>query len=267
LERIQELAKRIEDQGSRTTVLSVRKFLLGSGFGAPLEKKGADVLVLSGCYVPYSSVEGFIALVKLLEHFGVNFTFLEKEYCCSEPFLQKAKTEDEKRVSERYAKDFIGRNITAAKKLGARRILSVCLGCASMMKQYSAPNTGIDLLYYPDLLLELKPKMEYKGKEKIGYFVPCMKHHLAVAPRAEEISLSPGLELLDSVKGLSYITFRGKCCVDNTYQAIQEFKKEGVKEVVTQCFGCQAYLQGLSIGAKGPQIITLSELMLETLVK
>nr|MDO8099682.1 (Fe-S)-binding protein [Candidatus Njordarchaeota archaeon] len=264
---MQELARRIEEGGSRTTVLSIRKFLLGSGFGAPLERRNADVLVLSGCYIPYSSVEGFSAFVKLLKHFGVNFSFLEKEYCCSEPFLMKVKTKDEKDISERYARDFINRNLTVAKKLGVKRILSVCLGCASMMKQYIPLNPGVELLYYPDLLLELKPNMKYQQKGKLGYFAPCMKHHLAVAPRAGEIDLSPALQLLNSIEGLDYVTFQGKCCVDNTYQAIQEFKKENVQKVVTQCFGCQGYLQGNAIGLRGPHIITLPELVLETLIE
>ncbi|WXG47144.1 MAG: (Fe-S)-binding protein [Candidatus Atabeyarchaeum deiterrae] len=267
MEKIRGLAKRIEEEGSRTTPLSIRKFLIGSGLSAPLDKKNTEILMITGCYVPYSSIEGFISLVKLLKHFGVDFTFLEKEYCCSEPLLQKAKTKEEKDAATKLAENFVNRNTAATKKLGAKRVASVCLGCASMMKQYSDPNFGLELLYYPNLLLELNPKMEYHGKEKVGYFVPCMRHHLAYAPKAKEIDLMSASSLLNSVEGLNYVTFEGMCCVDNPYEAIREFKDKGVQRVVTQCFGCQAYLQGNSIGLGGPQIITLPEFMMESLVR
>jgi Fe-S oxidoreductase len=75
----------------------------------------------------------FSALKNFLDHYGVSYTFLSKEYCCGwVPLMQPAvMAKDEERIKQLkgVVEEFLKENINQAKKVGAKAIVTICAPC------------------------------------------------------------------------------------------------------------------------------------------
>jgi Fe-S oxidoreductase len=98
--------------------------------GCPADKK-AEYVLLSGCMPPLDTPSIFSALKNFLDHYGVSYTFLSKEYCCGwlplvQPAVMAKKDEDSIKQLKGVAEEFLKENINHAKKLRAKAIVTIC---------------------------------------------------------------------------------------------------------------------------------------------
>ena len=225
VERIREKGVTLE-RGSREDILNQHGF--------PVDRE-AEHVILSGCLVLFSMPHILRSLANVLERSGVSFTFLSKEYCCGNYLYRPAiKARDEQALEEcrAYSKEFIGKNIEQAKKLGARRLVVFCSPCYPIYK-YLFPDEEVE--YYPALLQRVVG--EFSLEQEIDYYPGCYKLHSRFAP--VEMDLQSTDLLLEKIKGLKVNRIVAEqCCFKpaGIEQLIQETRTDLQLHICTGCY-------------------------------
>ena len=71
------------------------------------DNERAEYAIMASCFNPYLEPQDMTAFRKLLDHFGVDYSLLPKEYCCGDPLYLHA--HDEKHDGDLERADELGR--------------------------------------------------------------------------------------------------------------------------------------------------------------
>jgi len=228
------------------------------GTARAMAKDTAENVVFLGCYHPTLSYNRTVAYFELLDELGVEFTCLDKEYCCG-AFMIKLAKDDKESVIQR-CREFVKRNIEAANLKKAKRIAYFCCQCAYISK-FLVPDEADRLVYALDIILEaLKGRSLKVPPTRAGYFEGCHTNKIGFP----EINMNwkAYRETLNSVEGLSVEDFPNNiCCQTQPDKILELARQKNLETLICPCSTCAMVLDG-AIGGN-IRIITLTEVLLE----
>ena len=96
----------------------------------------ADTVVVIGCGY-YRSLDAVARGFRLLDLLGIDYTLLEKEFCCGAPMIgQQVRKGSDRAIADAMSRELIGMNIAQARQLKARRIAYFCVWCTYLAKRF-----------------------------------------------------------------------------------------------------------------------------------
>ncbi len=226
----------IERYESHGVPMQLRKRELWAA-GLTHHKEKAENVVIFGCYELPRFPRLIPRYLRLLDALGIDYTFLDEEYCCGDPLIEMYSGE-ERRKGEKASREFMQKNISMAKAMGAKNLVYFCQWCYYTAKLLF-PEGKEGHLYCPDVVVEKLRQRQLKVKPTaIGYFQGCHARGRRIAPQ-EHFRFAEYREILDRIKGLQVKEMNHKmCCVDFAPQIIEDAEKLGVDQIVTLCNAC-----------------------------
>ena len=73
----------IKRYGNHAVGSVLRDLVLESSISLPKPRETAENLVFFGCYLPFLMPQLLRNYIEILERLGVEYTYLEKEFCCA----------------------------------------------------------------------------------------------------------------------------------------------------------------------------------------
>lgn len=201
----------------------------------------AEYALIASCFLPSMVPEAMKAFRLLLEHYQVDYTLLHKEYCCGDPLLLQAardKTGEDIRQADVLAREFPENNLIQARRVGARKILTYCVGCDLVYSRFkdSIPE---EILWYPTMLARLfkSGKMELEADYYAGchYYYQRLNHSL---PDLDSVS-----EVLNRIEGLKLNHLDRRLCCTRPQPLESLLGIIRSKIVITPCGGCAGTLE------------------------
>lgn len=259
----------------------------GNRFGRPAGERGrwvegvelpekADTVYFAGCVASYRSPELARATFRLLQAIEIPFTILgQGEKCCGNPLLSSGQMETFELVASR--------NVEAIRDKGARRVITSCGCCYSVLKfDYPRLSCGADfeVVHITEFLAEamrngrMIPEKALPGK--IAYHDPC---HLArmggrvIREPRQVLSGIPGAELVE-MEGSGRDT---QCCgrypvelpelsLFTGANRLRDAETAGASTVVTACSFCDWNLSRAARSLKSDiRVVDITQLMVESL--
>lgn len=261
LEQLIEDARR---SGLVYTVPVLRDAVLG-GLGIRRKREGSENVVVVGCAC-YGTLDAVWAAFHLLDNLGIDYTLLEKEYCCGAPMIAyQVRRGENRREADLAAKELIAMNINQARELGAKRILYLCSWCIYLARQFYH-DCDVEQLYYLDKLDEPMRQASLRLSQPTGIaYFPGGQHRswVYVPKRDWELNWSNYRAWLDQIDGLEVLDIPRYCCVIAPDAIFQYAQKYGMSTLVTPCMACYGRLQRRA--PKGEQVKFLADLLLEAL--
>ncbi|MDO8568584.1 MAG: (Fe-S)-binding protein [Dehalococcoidales bacterium] len=256
---IEEQAEYIKAEGTHA-LASVLRYSILRNVGLSKPKPTAETVIMTGCYTPYTNPSALHSMVKLFDRLNVDYTHLEKEYCCGLPLVEMVEGEEREQAT-RLCKEFIGMNIALARERGAKHMVYNCIWCVHIARQLF-PDEPIKQLYRLDVPLERLRGASLQVKPATaGYFEGCRVRTRAYAP---DVKLDwPGYrQQLGGIKGLEVIDLPKLCCVYNGPRIVEEVEKRKLRTVISPCGACINRLKILlgKVEVKSPQDILLEAL-------
>ena len=246
----------------------------------------SDTVYFVGC-LPYydvlfrrigaQGVEIARAVVKILNHLGIEPQILPDERCCGHDLLWEGDVAHFRPLAEL--------NSALLRATGARRIVTACPECARTLKvDYPAyvDDLGMEVVHISQLLADLKfdarPERSRRvGSlkfEKVTYHDPCrLGRHLGVYDAPRQAIEALGLELVEMAHSGKSALCCGTSCWTNcgaTNKQIQvdrlrEAKATGAELLITACPKCQIHFRcamddegiGEEVGMEVRDLVTL----------
>ena len=240
-----------------------RKRILFEEIGVPADQE-AEYVFLSGCHQPEGMPQVFKALKDLLEHFGVKYTFLSKEFCCGWlPLLQPAViAKDNEKLSELrgVAQEFMQNNIRQAEELKAKAIVTVCSACEPNYSELK-DTTKLEILHYPEFL----DRFFEGGKLDLqaDYYLGCYRFRRMITKKELDVaSMDALLAKVDALK-LNRIDSTWCCFVPKHMEKILESINNNL--IITTCSGCMANLERMTKEKENFKVKLLPEIVWEAL--
>jgi Fe-S oxidoreductase len=238
-----------------------RRRILFEEIGVPADQK-ADYVLLSGCHQPEGMPQVFKALKGFLDHFGVKYTFLSKEFCCGWlPLLQPAViTKDKEKLGELrvIAQEFIRDNIRQAEELGAIAVVTVCSACEPNYSELK-DTTKLEILHYPEFLARF-----FEGGKldlEADYYLGCYRFRRMITSKALDVeSMDALLSKVEKLK-LNRIDSKWCCFVPKHMEEILDSIKNDL--IITTCSGCMANLERMTKGRENFRVKLLPEIVWE----
>ncbi len=219
----------------------------------------AEYALLAGCYNPFLEPGDMKAFRNLLDHFGINYSLLQKEYCCGCIFYRQAiidKIEEDIKDSDPLAGEFLEENLKQIRAVGARKILFYCVGCDMVYERFR-DTVSEEVLWYPTLFAQL-----FEGgtlELQADYYTGC--HRFRRTLNSNLPDLDSVLAILNRINGLELNHLNHKLCCNNPKQL--EALTAGVKNrtIITACTGCSLYLRQALADQGDYRVALLSEVM------
>lgn len=219
----------------------------------------AEYALVASCFNPYLEPQDMTAFRKLLDHFGVDYSLLPKEYCCGDPLYLHAL--DEKHAgdlesADDLAREFLHKNLEQARALGATKIIAYCAGCDLVFTR-ADPSTPEEILWHPTLLARLfrGGKLELEAH----YYAGCHRYRRALLGTTPDLDSVAGA--LSKIEGLKLDPLDpGLCCMDPEQL---EMLTASIKHstIITPCSGCTLFLRKALAGKGSYRLAMLSEVM------
>ncbi len=225
----------------------------------PKPAEEAEVLYWTGCVSSYQDIKIAPALMKILDHAGVNYGSLGGDETCCGYLMYITGAMDK-------FKDLMTENIETFKAKGVKKIISTCAGChktfGDLYPHYSEnngmPPASHALNFLLDLVREGRIKFNEEAKPiKVAYHDPCdIGRHMGIYEEPRElIRAIPGVELLEFAQNRQL----AKCCgggggmkgfdldlsMDLAGKRVLAAKDLGAEAIVSACPSCkQNFVQG-----------------------
>jgi Fe-S oxidoreductase len=215
----------------------------------------AEYVLLASCVDPFIVPTAMKAFGGLLEYFAIDYTLLNREYCCGNRTFQqalRAKKKDDEHEADRLAQEFQAHNLQQVREVGATKIIAFCPGCDMTYKRFQVAQspgrlpgtTGqeapIEILWYPTLLARFfnGGKLELQA----DYFSGCHMLYRRLSP-STPVDLESPLKVLNQIEGLELNQWDHSLCC-----AVPEEKEALVasirtRTVITPCATCATRLQ------------------------
>ena len=248
-EPYRKVAASIKRSGNRFgTGKAKRTRWLPKGMTLP---KTAETLYFPGCVATFKSPEIARSTAKLLRRGGVEFSVLgEEEWCCGNPLSASGQQDAFKPVVEH--------NVAAITKTGAKKVMTSCACCYSVLKfRYPeiAGALGFEVVHTTEVLAgwidqgKLKPERSLSGT--LTYQDPC---HLTRVHSPEVSLFDEPRKVIRSIPGISFAEMEGngmftQCCGRNPYELpelslhtgvnrIRDAQTAGATAIITSCAFC-----------------------------
>lgn len=235
--------------------------ILVKEIGFPIGQKAENVII-AGCFQPEGMPHVFHAFKKVLGHFKIDCTLLDKEYCCGwmpvgQPAVITKNEEDIARFKE-ISREFIVRNFEQAKDLGAKSIVLFCGACEPNYTNYK-DLTELEVIPYHELL----DRYFESGKleRKVDYYPGCYRFRRRITDKP--VNVEPALRLLKKIRGLEVNYIDDKLCCNIPPHAEQIDAAIKSSCVVNICSGCFYSLASRLKDKPGIEVKMLPEIIWE----
>jgi len=256
----QRLVENIRRYGTFRDDGSGRRRVLDD-IGYPVGER-AEYAIVMGCFQPEGMPHVLRDLKALLDHLGISYTLLPREYCCGwmafgQPAVMARNEEDIAGYRE-LSREFVAQNFRQAEELGAR---SIALFCAACEPSYAncADATDLEVISYSELL-----DRHWRGgrlDRTVDYYAGCYRFRRRVT--SEPVDVGHAARILGKVEGLKVNHLDStQCCYIPPHM---ETLADGVTSdtVVAICTGCYQNLRR-KLSEKGScQVRMLPEILLE----
>ncbi|WP_029457274.1 (Fe-S)-binding protein [Solidesulfovibrio alcoholivorans] len=249
----------VREQGNHGAPSLLRAMALGAnGVGRPAV--AARNALVFGCYRPFSTPYIVRDAVALLTRLGVDFTWLEKEYCCGLPLLHQAGRERSDEVMD-VARESVRANRDMAGEKGADTLVYCCAGCAHAAKG-ALPDEAPRHAYLLDTLLDaLVGRPLRLAPRRVAYFEGCHTSYRKPFP-ASGLDWPRYRAFLDGVAGLTVQDVAGNlCCKVAAEKIVAWVASQGLDTLVCACSGCNVALR--QAGAGRIRVMSYPELLVE----
>jgi len=213
-----------------------KRQILVEDIGFPIGKK-AEYVIITGCFQAEGMTHVFRAFKDFLDYFKIDYTLLDKEYCCGwmpigQPAVIAKNEEDIARFKE-ISKEFIVENFRQAKELGAKSIVLFCGACEPNYTNYK-DLTELEVIPYHGLI----GRYFKKGKleRKIDYYAGCYRFRRRITDKP--VDVEPALRILKKIEGLEVNYIDDKLCCNIPPHQEQLVGAIKSNEVVNICTGC-----------------------------
>jgi Fe-S oxidoreductase len=264
---VEEQIEYLDRYGNHGTPQLLRKKVLHN-LGLPPAKETAEYMVVFGCYVPFSYGSLISDYFQVLDHIGINYTYLEDELCCGLPVISRS-SESEIERSIKVGKTLMNANIEEQQKRGVKGNILLCCGCAHCYKAFS-PHREIEHLYALDVLSRFSSGLQLKApfQTTVGYFEGCHSHYKRSFP-GTCLDWEDYRPILERVQGLKVVDLPNNlCCRTGSDKILQSATERGLDLIVSPCNGCcyRLSLESYSSNIRIEHIITLLRKSLPSVV-
>jgi Fe-S oxidoreductase len=239
----------------------LRSFVL-QGAGIPKPKEKAENAIIFGCYLPFLTSLLLRDYISLLDRLGVDYTYLEKEFCCGFITIVTSQGAEAEKARE-AGRQFMQINRDAAERKGAKTLAYWCHWCAHLAKSFF-PGEADRHVHYPDLLIDrLERETLSVAPAVVGYYEGCHRRNQTFAPG---VSLDWGKyrQVLDRIDGLKVVDLsHSVCCLDNPEPIVAAAEAKSLDTIVTSCITCHVAVGAAAAGRV--QMKYLPELLLQAL--
>lgn len=203
-------------------------------YGLPYDRPAENVLI-SGCQVLPAMPEHILPLTRLFEKKGLSYTMLSTEYCCGNYIYRpaiKARDDDALKECRELSREFVGKNIEQAERLGASRIIIFCSPCYPIYK-YAFPEA--EIVFYPAVINELMDEVELEGR--IDYYPGCYRLHRKFSPVPMDLKSTD--EVFLKIRRLEVNRIGApKCCFhpEGLTHMIENIMTETMVHICTGCY-------------------------------
>jgi Fe-S oxidoreductase len=240
-----------------------QKQILVDEIGFPIGKK-AEYVIIAGCFQPEGMPDVFRVSRQLLDHLKVDYTLLNKEYCCGWlAFGQAAvitKNEEDIARFKEVSREFILENFKQAKDLGAKSIVLFCGACEPNYTNYR-DLTDLEIISFSELI-----DRHFKGGQldgKIDYYAGCYRFRRRITEKP--VDIEPALRVLKKIKGLEVNYIDNKLCCNIPPHMEQIEAAITSNTVVNICTGCYYSLKARLAKKEGIEVKMLPEIVWESL--
>lgn len=260
----------VRKEGISFTPSALRRSIIG---GLEIRAKGESGrsayarqvpnLVVIGCAC-FGTALPLRSFCLLLQKLGIDYAFLQKEYCCGAPLLHRALHEGRDREPiDQLAKGFIGLNIAQARERGISTMIYFCPWCAYLAQRFY-PKGEIEQLFYVDILARHIDGTALKLEGQVGYFGG-RPHRRAVYVPDESFDLNWGecRTLLNRVRGLEVVDIPRYCCQIAPEAIFKKAQADHFSTIVVSCVVCYGRLSRIS--PPGIEIRFVTDLLLDAL--
>jgi Fe-S oxidoreductase len=256
---LEEQIRDIKTYGNHGVSPVLRNMTLdANALGVPKDK--ARHSLMFGCYRPFSTPYLLRDVVRLLDGLGIDYTWLEKEYCCGLPLLPQIEAKD-RAAALPMIRDFIRGNRELARDKGADQLVYCCAGCAHVAWG-ALPEAKGEHAYILDVLLDaLEAKTLRAAPTTIAYFEGC---HSSYKPFFPETSLNweRYRRFLDKIENLTIIDAPNtKCCKKQADAIVASAMENNISALVCACSGCNVALR--QAGRGKVRVMSYPELLLQ----
>ncbi|MBF0564976.1 MAG: hypothetical protein HQK89_07025 [Nitrospirae bacterium] len=258
---LDEQVETIREHGNHGMVPVLRAGLLAA-LGVSKPKDTARNCVIFGCYRPFTTPFLVRDSIRLLEVLSIDYTYLQREYCCGVPLTLQT-SEDKRDNVMALGGEFNLQNLDLARQKGATKLAYCCAGCAHAAR-HAFRDTVDSHVYILDLILDGLQKHRLTIPPTImGYFEGCHVFSSANYP-AGRIGWGRYRHLLNDIEGLQIVDLpKNMCCKESSAEIIESAVKMNLDKILLSCSGCYS---SITQAAKGMlQVITLQELLLRSL--
>ncbi len=242
----------VRQHGNHSSPARMRKMMM-QNLSFPPPKASAEYAIVFGCYSLYSNHTRLLkAYTNLLEHFGVDYTFLKNEFCCGSPLVQSSKRSERTQAKD-AARNFLQLNTQQAIEQNVKTIAYFCSSCARIANSLIKDNT-IGHIYLLDLLLDHlnAPQLRY-GPTTAGYFEGCHRTINAFFTGAN-LPWSRYREVLGCIHGLTIVDLpTDVCCRGRGEQILEKLLERNLSVIICSCNNCVRFLErktGIKIRVK-----------------
>jgi Fe-S oxidoreductase len=219
----------------------------------------AEYALIAGCFSPYLEPQDMTAFRKLLDHFGVDYTLLPKEYCCGDLFFVHAlhdEHEGDLEQADDLGREFLDQNLEQARELGASKILAYCAGCDMAFNRVDEA-AAERIVWHPTLLARL-----FQGGKldlQADYYSGCHRHRRKLMGTTPDLdSVTAALSKIDGLE-LHHLDSELCCMEPDQLESLASSVKH--KTVIAPCSGCTLSLRR-ALAARGEyRVSMLSEVM------
>ncbi len=229
----QNMVDRIRRTGNTLDDLPDRLSFLQQ-LGLPFDKE-ADNVIISGCIVLSTLPHVLRSLCRILDKGAFSYTFLSKEYCCGNYLYRpaiKAHDEEAMNTCRQLSKEFVQRNISQARKLGANRLVIFCSPCYPIYR-HAFPEE--EIIFYPAAIKEAMGTL--KLENHIDYYAGCYRLHRKFSPAPMDLRSTE--DVFSKLQGLDIHRISApKCCYhpEGLNHMIENVRTDLMVHVCTGCY-------------------------------
>ena len=232
----------IRQHGHHSSPARLRKMMM-QNLSIPPPKSSAEHALVFGCYSLYSNHSRLLmTYIRILEQLGVDYTCLEKEYCCGSPLVQTSKRSDRKQAKD-AAIDFLQLNIEQAIKKKVKKIAYFCSSCARIANSLMKDDT-VEHIYLLDLLLDHVNVSQLRyGPATVGYFEGCHATIDAFFTGAN-LPWERYRKMLGRIHGLTIVDLPADaCCRGRSEHILEKLLERNLSIVICSCNNCVRFLE------------------------
>ncbi len=253
----------IREHGHAVGTGERKKQILLEEIGFPAGKKAENVII-AGCFQAEGMPQAFRAFKNVLDRLKVDYTLLQKEYCCGwmslgQPAVFAKNEEDIARFKE-LSREFVLENFKQARELGAKSIVLFCGACEPTYTNYK-DLTDLEVIPFHALI----DRYFKSGRldKKIDYYAGCYRFRRRVTDKP--VDVTPAESILKKIQGLevNYIDNKLCCYVPPHMEQIKNAIQTDC--VVGICSGCFYNLSGNLADRAGLKVRMLPEIVWEAL--